>query len=72
MNNSYTCLASNLNQSTSFLEQQPHPLNIQRIHVYNNSPKKITLLLGLLGYCETNATIYPTEERAFRINNILN
>ena len=34
--------------------------------------KTITLLLGLLGYCETNATIYPTKERAFRINNILN
>ena len=34
--------------------------------------QKIKLLLGLLGYCETNATIYPAEERAFRINNILN
>ena len=26
------------------------------LQVYNNSPYKITLPLGLLGYCETNAT----------------
>ena len=29
------------------------------LHIYNNSPCKITLALGLLGYCETNATIPP-------------
>ena len=34
------------------------------LHVYNNSPFKITLPLGLLGYCETNATISPTKEVA--------
>ena len=39
-------------------------------HVYNNS-QKITLPLGPLGYCKTNATVYPTEGRAFRVNNIL-
>ena len=27
------------------------------LHIYNNSPYKITLPLGLLAYCETNATI---------------
>ena len=35
--------------------------------LYNNSPYKITLPLGLLGYCETNAT----KEVAYRVNNIL-
>ena len=29
------------------------------LHIDNNSPHKITL--GLLGYCETNATISPTK-----------
>ena len=33
-------------------------------HVYNNSPLKINLLLGLLGYFDTNATLYPTQEKA--------
>ena len=33
-------------------------------HVNNNSPYKITLPLGLLGYCETTATISPTKEKA--------
>ena len=36
------------------------------LHVYNNSS-----LLRLLGYCETNATISPTVETAYRVNNIL-
>ena len=31
------------------------------LHIYKNSPYKITLLLELLGYCETNATISPTK-----------
>ena len=39
------------------------------LHVYNNSPYKITL--SLLGYCETNATISRTIEKAFRVNEIL-
>ena len=39
--------------------------------VYNNSPYQITLPLGLLGYCETNATTSPTNEVAYRFNNIL-
>ena len=32
---------------------------------------KKTLPLGLLGYCETDATISPTLEVAYRISNIL-
>ena len=38
------------------------------LHIYNNSPYKITLPIGLLGYCETNATISPTKI-AYRVNN---
>ena len=41
------------------------------LNVYNNSPYKITLPLGLLGYCETNATIFTTKEVAYRVNNFL-
>ena len=41
------------------------------LHVYNNTPYQITLPLGLLGYCETNATISPIIEVAYRVNNIL-
>ena len=41
------------------------------LHLCNNSPYKITLPLGLLSYCETNATISPTKEIAYRVNNIL-
>ena len=43
------------------------------LHVYNNSPYQITLPLGLLplGYCETNATTLPTNEVAYRVNNII-
>ena len=45
--------------------------DIISLHVYNNSPYKITLPLGLIGYCETNATTSPTKEVAYRVNNIL-
>ena len=45
--------------------------DIISLHVYNNSPYQITLPLGLLGYCETNATTLPTNEVAYRVNNIL-
>ena len=41
------------------------------LHVYNNSQHKITLPLGLLGYCETNAAGSLTKEVAYRVNNIL-
>ena len=41
------------------------------LHLYNNSPYEVTLPLGLLGYCETNATISPTREIAYRVNNFL-
>ena len=45
--------------------------DIISLHVYNNSPYQIILPLGLLGYCETNATTSPTNEVAYRVNNIL-
>ena len=41
------------------------------LHVFNNSPYKITLTLGLVGYPETNATYSPTKEVAYRVNNKL-
>ena len=41
------------------------------LHVYNNSPYKTTLPLGLLGYCEANATTSPTKEVAYRVNKFL-
>ena len=41
------------------------------LHVYNNTPYQVTLPLELLGYCETNATISPINEVAYRVNNIL-
>ena len=41
------------------------------LHGYNNTPYQVTLHLGLLGYCETNATISPVHEKAYRVNNIL-
>ena len=34
------------------------------LHVNNNSTYKITLPLGLLGICETNATIHPIEKKS--------
>ena len=45
--------------------------DIISLHVYNNSPYKITLPLGLLGYSETKATTSPTKKVAYRVNNIL-
>ena len=45
--------------------------DIISLHVYNNTPNKITLPLRLLGYCETNATTSPVKEIAYRVNNIL-
>ena len=45
--------------------------DIISLHVYNNTPNKITLPLGLLGYCETKATTSPVKEIAYRVNNIL-
>ena len=44
--------------------------DIISLHVYNNTPYQIALPLGLLGYCETNATISPINEVAYRVNNI--
>ena len=38
--------------------------------MYNNTPYQITLPIGLIGYCETNATISPINEVAYRVNNI--
>ena len=37
--------------------------NFISLHVYNNSPYQITLPLGLLGYCETNATNIISNEK---------
>ena len=39
--------------------------------MYKKTPYQVTLPLGLLGYCETNATISPINEVAYRVNNIL-
>ena len=41
------------------------------LHIYNNSPYKITLPQGFLGYCETNSTMSPTKEIAYRVNKTL-
>ena len=45
--------------------------DIFSLHVYNDTPNKVTLPLGLLGYCETNATTPPIKEIAYRVNNII-
>ena len=45
--------------------------DIISLHVYNKTPYQVTLPLRLLGYCETNATISPINEVAYRVNNIL-
>ena len=45
--------------------------DIISLHVYNNTPNKITLPPGFSGYCETNATTSPVKEIAYRVNNIL-
>ena len=39
--------------------------------MYKNTPYQVTLPLGILGYCESNATISPINEVAYRVNNIL-
>ena len=45
--------------------------DIISLHVYNNTPYQVTLPLGLLGNCKTNATISPMNEVAYRVINIL-
>ena len=45
--------------------------DIISLHVYNKTPYQITLPLGRLGYCETNATTSSINEVAYRVNNIL-
>ena len=45
--------------------------DIISLPLYNNTPYQITIPLGFLGYCETNATISPINEVAYRVNNIL-
>ena len=45
--------------------------DIISLHVYKKTPYQVTLPLGLLGYCETNATISPIHEVAYRVNKIL-
>ena len=45
--------------------------DIISLHVYNITPNRKTLPLGILGYCETNATTSPVKEIAYRVNNIL-
>ena len=44
--------------------------DIISLHLYNKTPYQITLPLGLLGYCETNATTSFINEVAYRVNNI--
>ena len=44
-------------------------INIRTIKTHNrkkncnNFPNKLTLSLELLGYCEFNATLFPTKEK---------
>ena len=45
--------------------------DIISLHVYNNTPYQVTLLSGLLGYYEKNATISPLNEVAYSVNKIL-
>ena len=45
--------------------------NSETFKLSTYSPYQITLPLGLLGYCETKATTLPTNEVAYRVNNIL-
>ena len=45
--------------------------DIISLHVYNDTPYQITLPLGLLGYCETNAKTSPINGVAYRVINIL-
>ena len=46
--------------------------DIIAIHANSSSPYKITLPVKILGYCETNARVHPTQRRAVIVNNILN
>ena len=39
--------------------------------LFHYTPNKVTLPLGLLGYCATKATTSPVKEVAYRVNNIL-
>ena len=54
-----------------FQIHKKHKFRFISLHVYSNSPYTITLPLGLLGYCETNATVFPRIETAYRVNSIL-
>ena len=45
--------------------------DIISLRVYNNTPYQLTLTLELLRYCKTNATTSSINERAYRVNNIL-
>ena len=45
--------------------------DIISLHEYNTSQYQITLPLGLIGYCQIKATIFPTEEVVYRVNYIL-
>ena len=45
--------------------------DIFSLHVYNITSYRIKLPLGLLEFCETNATTLPVNEVAYRVNNIL-
>ena len=47
-------------------------VTISSIKYMKDSSSDIKILpLGLLGYCETNATISPTKELTYRVNKIL-
>ena len=52
----------------SFIKYTKNTISdIISLHEYNNSPNKIILPLGLLGYCEIKAKISPTIETAYRV-----
>ena len=69
----YICLISNSNQSKKIFRATISSIKYFKntrkdtiaLHVYNNSPDKIRLPLGVLGYCETKAPFYCTQERAY-------
>ena len=79
INNILSCLTLNSDQFINFLRVPISSIKYMKesntdmisLHINNNSPYKITLPLGLLGYCETNATISPTKGIAYRVNNNL-
>ena len=54
-----------------FYSEKHSNSDIISLHVYNNSSYQITLPLGFLGFCETSATTLPTNEVAYRVNNLL-